>query len=233
MKRIASIVTPLVLALLVAACSGGTGAAEPLSLNAAPWQDGETLVYDIVDRNGNTLGTSTFGFVREGDAWLLTVSDKAGQLDQTARVRIDATTLKPLAKEKTIVRPDTEATLTITYTEGKVQIDAVVNGKEQSATIDLPDNALENDQLLMTLRALPFAEGYRASLVDIVPDTASRVNTTVLVEGKEQVTTPAGQFEAWRVELDFGQAKQTVWYAVEAPYTMVQYDNGATKLVLK
>lgn len=163
----------------------------------------------------------------------MTVSDKAGQLDQTARVRIDATTLKPLAKEKTIVRPDTEATLTITYTEGKVQIDAVVNGKEQSATIDLPDNALENDQLLMTLRALPFAEGYRASLVDIVPDTASRVNTTVLVEGKEQVTTPAGQFEAWRVELDFGQAKQTVWYAVEAPYTMVQYDNGATKLVLK
>ncbi len=233
MKRIVWVAMMLALALLAGACSAGAGKAAPLSLGTAPWQDGELLVYDIIDRQGNTLGTSTFGFAREGDAWLLTAADKAGQLDQVSKVRIDAATLKPLDKEKTVKNASTDATLNITYAEGKVQIAALVNGKEQNVSIDLPEHALENDQLLMTLRAMPFAEGYEGSLVDIVPDTASKVSLTVRVKGKETVSVPAGEFETWRVELDFGQGKQTVWYAVEAPYTMVQYDNGSTKIVLR
>ncbi len=232
MKRFAPVVVLLGLALLVAACSLGGPAAPALTLGAAPWQDGERTLYDIVDSQGNKLGTSEFSYARDGDAWLLTATDKAGQVDQMAKVRIDAATLRPLSKEKTIKRPGTDATLDIAYAGGKVQIKAVVNGKDQSASIDLPANALENDQLLMTLRAMPFAEGYAGSVVDVVPDTASRVNTTVRVKGKETVDTPAGSVETWRVELDFVQAKQTVWYAVAAPYTMVQYDNGATKMVL-
>jgi len=34
------------------------------------------------------------------------------------------------------------------------------------------------------------------------------------------------------VEGDFGQSKQSAWYAVAAPYTMLQYDAGSTKMVL-
>lgn len=232
MKRILCLAGLLTLAALVAACSAGGSPVPTVALGQAPWQDGERAIYNIVDRNGSTLGTSEFSFAREGDAWLLTATDRAGQVDQTAKVRVDAATLKPLRKDKTIQRPGTDATLNITYAAGKVQIHAIVNGKEQNVSIDMPPDGLENDQLLMTLRALPFAEGYQGRLTDVVPDTASRVGTTVRVKGKEKVETPAGTFEAWRVELDFGQAKQSVWYAVEAPHTMVQYDNGTTKLVL-
>jgi len=232
MKNIAFAAALLALALLVAACSTAPKA-PAITLGAAPWKDGERLVYDIVDKNGNTLGTSEFSFARDGDAWLLTASDKAGQVDQTSVVRVDSATLLPLGKEKIIKRPGTDATLSITYGGGKVQIKALVNGKDQNVTIDAPAAAIENDQLLMTLRAMPFAEGYQGSLVNVVPDTASRVNTTVRVKGREKVRTPSGSVNAWRVELDFGQARQSAWYAVEAPYTMVQYDNGATRLVLK
>jgi len=232
MKRILCLAGLLALAALVAACSGGGSSVPTVTLAQAPWHDGERLTYNIIDRNGSTLGTSEFSFARDGDAWLLTFTDKAGQLDQTATVRVDGSTLKPLAKEKTIHRPGTDATLKITYTAGKVQIAAVVNGKEQNVAVDIPADALENDQLLMTLRALPFAQGYQGRLTDVVPDSASKLPTTVRVVGQEQVKTPAGDLAAWRVELDFGQVKQSVWYAVDAPHTMVQYDNGTTRLVL-
>lgn len=229
MKKLITLIALAALAVVVAACGSSAPA---LTLGAAPWKDGEKTLYDIVDKSGKKLGTSEFSFAKDGDAWLLTATDKAGQLDQTAKVRIDGSTLKPLGKEKTIKNASTDATLSITYSAGKVQIKAVVNGKDQSASIDFPANALENDQLLMTLRALPLAEGYQCLVVDVVPDTAAKVNTTVRVKGQEKVETPAGSVDAWRVELDFGQAKQTVWYAVAAPFTMVQYDNGATKMVL-
>lgn len=240
MKRTVWVMGLLMLALLVAACSSGGGANVPeLTLGSAPWQDGEKIIYDIVDQKDNKLGTSEFTFAQDGNAWVLSASDRIDgpdpakpAIEQIAKVRIDATTLKPLGKEKTIQRSGTDAKLNITYTGGKLEIKATVNGKNQHVAIDVPASAIENDQLLMTLRALPFAEGYEARFVNVVPDNAAKINTTVRVKGKEQVDTPAGSVEAWRVELDFGQAKQTAWYQVAAPNQMVQYDNGASKLVL-
>jgi uncharacterized protein (DUF302 family) len=99
--------------------------------------------------------------------------------------------------------------------------------------IDVPPNAIENDQLLMTLRALPFAEGYEGKLTTVVGQNVAKIDTTVRIRGREQVTVPAGSFEAWKVELDFGQAKQQAWYQAGAPNNLVQYDNGTTKMVLR
>ncbi len=230
MKKLGTLIVLVILAVVATACSGARAPA--LTLGAAPWKDGEGAVYDIVDQNGSKVGTSEFSFTKDGDAWLLTTTTKAGEGDETAKVRIDGATLRPLGKEKTIKNAGTDATLSITYSAGKVQMKAVVNGKEQNVAVDIPANVLENDQLLMTLRAMPFAEGYQGSLVTFVPESASKMNTTVRVLGREKVETPAGSVDAWRVEGDFGQTKQSAWYTVAAPFTMVQYDNGTTKMVL-
>lgn len=220
-----------VIALLVGCGSGGQ--TQGLSLGSAPWKDGEQALYDVVDKSGNKIGTSTRAFTRDGNAWVLDEVDAAAGVNQAAKVRIDAGTLKALGEEKTIRAPQTDVTLNTTYANGKLEIRAVVNGKNQSVTIDVPANGLDSDQLLETLRALPFAEGYKAKLVTVVGANAAKINTTVQVKGKEKVEVPAGSLEAWRVELTFGQAKQTAWYEVEAPFRMVQYDNGQTKLVLR
>jgi len=218
-------------AMLVSAAACGPAGSQGLTLGGAPWKDGERAVYDVVDRNGARLGTSTFAFLRDGDAWVLSAAAKVGQLDQTATVRIDAETLLPLSAEKAIQAPGTQATVSTAYTGAKLTIRAVVNGQERAAALDVPAGALDNDQLLMTLRALAFAEGYEGRLVNIVAANALKVNTVVRVKGKEQVTVPAGTFETWRVELDFAQAKQYAWYRVEAPHDMVQYDNGSIRFV--
>ena len=220
------------LAAATVSCNQEAGGATGLALGNAPWSDGDRALYDWVDKSGNKAGTAEFAFARDGDAWVLSATDRLANLEQTAKVRVDAQTLKPLGGEKNIKAQGTDAKVSTTYEDGKLEIKAVVNGEDRSATIDVPPDAIDNDQLLATLRALAFAEGYEGRYTNVVGQSAAKIATTVRVKGKETVEVPAGSFEAWRVELDFGQAKQYAWYEVGAPHNLVQYDNGNIKLVL-
>jgi hypothetical protein len=232
MKRVLETLSWLAAIMVLASCSSGGGGAQQSPFRAAPWQAGDRLIYHVLDKNGNKIGTSGFGFAREGDVWVISFTDKLSNVEQTAMVRLEASSLKPLGEEKSIKAPGVDATVSTTYKDGKLNIDAVQNGKPSSASIDVPGNAIENDQLLMTLRALPFADRYEVKLVTVVGQNAAKVDTTVRVKGKEKVDVPAGTFEAWKVELDFGQGTQQAWYQVDAPHNMLQYDNGTTKMVL-
>ncbi|MCL6431493.1 MAG: DUF3108 domain-containing protein, partial [Anaerolineae bacterium] len=213
---------------LSAGCRAGPAA---LTLGEAPWQDGEVARYDILDGEGNRLGSATFSVAREGGGWVLSEADEAGAITQSSRVLVDAT-LRPVRGHKEIRAPGTEATVEYTYAGEDLKIEAVVNGEQRAATVKVSENILDNDQLLMTLRAMRFAEGYEATTLVVVPANALRISTTVRVRGKDVVEVPAGTFESWRVELDFGQARQQAWYQVGAPHRMLQYDNGAQRLVL-
>lgn len=229
MKRYSAIAVLCLLLALAAGCSAG---AQELALGNAPWQDGDRALYDVLDASGNKLGTSEFTFARDGEAWLLSATDRIGEVEQTSQVRISAQTLKPLGLEKTIHTADTDVSLSAAYAAGKLDIQATVNGEDRSAAVNVPETALDNDQLLMTLRALAFAEDLRGRCVTVVPASASKVNTTISVEGREAVQGSAGSVDTWKVQLDFGQAKQYAWYQVGAPHNLVQYDNGSTRLVL-
>ena len=232
MARTSLVVSLLAMIAFVAGCRSGGPTGQGLALGSAPWQDGDRAMYDVVDRDGNRLGRSEFTFAREGGAWVLSAADEIGELHQACTVRIDAQTLQPLDEEKTVRTPKADVTLRTSYTGGQLEIKAVVNGEDRSATISVPAHALDNDQLLMTLRALQFADGYQGSYVNVVAASATKVKTMVRVQGKETVEVPAGNLEAWRVELDFGQARQHAWYQVDPPHHMVQYDNGTLKFVL-
>ncbi len=230
-KRMVCALVLVALAALVG-CASKPGA-PPLTLGVAPWEDGDRVSYTIVDKQGNKLGTEDVSFAAAENAWVLTVADKAApQLDSTATVRIDRSSLRPLSGEKVIKAQGTDATVSYTYAGGKLDIKAVVNGENRTAAVDVPANILDNDQLLMTLRALPFAEGYAGSYVNVIATNARKVNSTVRVTGKETVQVPAGAYSAWRVELNFAGALQSAWYQDAAPYNMVQYDNGTSLLVL-
>lgn len=203
-----------------------------LGLQPAPWADGETSAYDVLSAAGSKIGTTQIGFEAAAGAWVIHESDQIVDLDQRWTIRVDAGTLRPLGQEKTIHTSATDATISTTYESGRLSIRAVVKGEQRSASLDVPSNSIDNDQLLMTLRALPFAEGYEVRYTTVVAQNALKVDTTVRVKGKETVSVPAGSLEAWKVELDFGQGKQLAWYDVAAPHRLVQYDNGATRMVL-
>jgi hypothetical protein len=232
MKRVTLLVLASAIMILAAACTPASPSAADLTLNAAPWKDGEKLAYDWLDKNGAKIGTAEVGFAKDGNAWVLSNADKIGGVDQVTKVKMDGASLRPLGAEKTVKAQGTDATISTTYAGGKLDVKAVVNGEQKSGSVDVPANVLDNDQLLHTLRALPFAANYQGKVVNVVGQNAAKVDTVVRVQSKEQVQAPTGAVEAWKVELDFGQAKQYAWYQVASPFTLVQYDNGQTKMVL-
>lgn len=220
----------LALALPLDGCGQAAGTSTPdLALGGVPWSDGDSLAYDWLDKSGSKVGTAAYEFAKEGEAWVIAMADKFPTLEQSAKVRLDGQTLKPLGEEKSIKAQGQDVTLSTTYEGGKIDIKATVNGENKAAATDVPANALDNDHLLMSLRSLPFADGYEGKTTVVNGQNAAKIPTTVRVPGKETVQVPAGSFAVWKVELDFGQAKQTAWYQVEAPHNLVQYDNGNIK----
>ncbi|NLF03121.1 MAG: DUF3108 domain-containing protein [Anaerolineales bacterium] len=227
-KRIALCLMGLVVLLGGCAQAGGEG----LGLGSAPWQDGRTVRYQWLDETDSEIGTSVISYTREGDVWVIAQSDQISGLDQTFEVRVAADTLAPVSEQKQVKTADTEFELTTRYEGGKLEIKAVVNGEDRTASVDVPANALDNDQLLVSLEALPFAEGYKGEVVVVVAQNALKVPMEVTVQGQEEIEVPAGTFQAWRVEFKASQGIQTVWYKVDAPHTLVLYDNGATRMAL-
>jgi hypothetical protein len=164
--------------------------------------------------------------------WTIEETDKIGELDQTIAMQVNATTLAPLGEHKTIQTASNNIEITTQYENGKLGITAIVDGDTRTASIDVPPNAIDNDQFLMTLRALPFAEGYTATYVVIVAQNALKVDTTVTVQATETIDVAGSSVDAWHVQVSAAQAQQSVWYGVDAPHTLLKYDNGTTQMVL-
>jgi hypothetical protein len=220
-----------------AAASTGTPAATQasagLGLNAAPWQNGSGASYEwFDDKSGAQIGTSQYSFALKNNVWTISEQEKIGEVNQTIEMMVNDKTLEPVGEKKTIKTSNTTADITTSYKNGKLDISAVVNGKTSNASIDVPSNAIDNDQFLMSLRALPFAQGYKADYVVIVAQNALKVNTTVTVLSQEKIDVPAGSFETWHVEGQAGQSTQNAWYQVAAPHELVQYDNGTNRMQL-
>jgi hypothetical protein len=210
-----------------------TSSVSPLGFEAAPWGNGSTASYEWQqDASGAQIGTTQVAFSLSGGVWTISEKDDITGLEQSFEMRIDAATLAPLGETKVITTADTTVDLETKYENGTLSINAVVNGKTQTASIDVPANAVDNDQLLMTLRALPFADGLTDTYTVIVAQSALKVDTTVSVVGQESVTVPAGTYDTWHVQISAAQAKQDVWYQVGSPHMLIEYDNGTTRMVL-
>ncbi len=236
MKAITWLVLLLALALLLGGCAIG-GANAPttpgLGLGPAPWKDGDRLEYNVLETaTGVVTGTIHFGFSQQGEAWVISETDRIADLEQRLAMRVNAADLTPLGELKTIQFATTTAVITTNYTASKIDVRINVNGRPDSVSITVPSNVIDGDQTLMTLRALPFAQGYKASYVLIVAQNAQKTDLAITVQAQETVTVPADTFVAWRIELNFGGETQTVWYQVDAPHNMVQYDDGVNRLVL-
>jgi hypothetical protein len=87
---------------------------------------------------------------------MITEVDPIGQEGQTIEMTINGETLEPVGEQKTIKATGNDIQLTSVDSAGKVDITADANGTTKTASVDVPQNAVDNDLLLITLRALPF-----------------------------------------------------------------------------
>ncbi len=219
------------LAFALAAC---TPQALPLTVSAIPWPDSEQTTYTIEDQQGNTVGSCQMIVEKEDDTYLLTQNYDLWEWHMTDEInmRVNADTLKPISESRIMDTAQGRIEVTTSYSDNKLTINAITPDGEQSAEMDVPADAYDNDEVLFLYRALPFEIGYTASYTNIVAASALKPRVTISVTGQEMVETPAGSFDAYKLELEAAGATQYMWYAVETPHYLIKYDNGVTIFLL-
>lgn len=115
-----------------------------------------------------------------------------------------------------------------------------VTREETIQKTDLTSATLLQDEWAWRLSALPFDIAYGSKALFVWVDDAGQVHTDevyVGVAGSETVWTPAGNFVTWKVTLAYTTAEgeeieTAAWYDVEAPHTLVRYDDGVVRYLL-
>ncbi len=223
------------LALAAAACSGGSTATISDSgpvLGTIPWTAPERATYTV--SQGDTTGTGSFSILAGADS--LVFSQKfdipANQVTDEVTVETDPTTLAPIKVDRTTrdVDPDINRTCEATYSDGKVSVLQKDQDQEHADVVSVPTTHYDAWTDLFLWRTIDFTEGFETRYADVLScnPRKSEVITVVLeVKGRENVTLPAGSFEAWRLKVDSGGSTQDAWYNVDPPHVLLKYNNGA------
>ncbi|MEJ5309575.1 MAG: CPBP family intramembrane glutamic endopeptidase [Anaerolineae bacterium] len=115
-----------------------------------------------------------------------------------------------------------------------------VEGGDTPQTITLPAGAFFDGEWPWRLSALPFNIAYGSTQPLVVVNRQGYVDVVdafIVVTGSEPAWTPAGNFVTWKVTvtytLDGEETTLSAWYDVDAPHTLVRYDNGEVRYVLE
>ncbi|MBN2393618.1 MAG: CPBP family intramembrane metalloprotease [Anaerolineae bacterium] len=136
-------------------------------------------------------------------------------------------------------RESETAQLTLTQTTTDDGATLRVEGNGEIQTTMLPSGAFLDSDWPWRLSALPFDLAYGSTQPLVLVDRQGYVNIVdafIVVASSEPAWTPAGNFVTWRVTvtytLDGKEKTLSAWYDVDAPHTLVRYDNGEVSLLL-
>lgn len=228
------------LALVAAACgSVDTPDPRPPAFAAAPWTGPERLHYELKQRDyvyGRCTLETTPG-VEPGVTQLTRLCQgvEDEQFRDDATVLVDSDTLQPFSAQRVNTNTETgeRVTRTAEYSSGEGQIIFEVvqdDGKTNRATREMPapteavpaTAVYEDEALFWLVRGLPLADGYETEYTTASTMTVRVFNVEVAVEGREQVTVPAGTFEAWKVRIKTSAATNRLWVEVAPPRHIVK-----------
>lgn len=221
----------LLLGMLVAGCSQPD--VQPLVFNSAPWQANEVSTYQLTDLNGNYAGTARYDLTRGDDElWNLRREINSQGTQEIVAVDMDAPGFRPV--HSTLVRIDRNGTEIVTTNYSGSDANLELTTKQNITTyerVSIPSDAREHATLMMLLRALPLDEGYAVRLNVFLPVAGILDRVTLKVVEQESVSTPAGSFDTWYVQLETPNSETEAWVSTQAPYPLVKFidsRNGGT-----
>ncbi len=235
------------LALPALACAtGGAGSGDTEDIvRSVPFEDGERLVYELVDADGVVVGRGVFTTTARDDAFeLIQTYDEAGApsgerpIIDVATVVVDAATLRPRTSGRTIQRrdPSDDESYEATYGAGaagaQLVITQVSGGDERTREVELRDHHYDSQSSLWIWRAIALGEGFEANYVSVNPRDASQVTARLVLVDRQTIDVPAGSFDTWRLQVRNGRDTRIAWIHVEPPHEIVQWDNGTLFLRL-
>ena len=230
----------LAVVLFAAGCLEGREACaqeEPNLVTGIPWPDMEQADYVLLDADTDEqCGTGTLAVERQGDQYALSLSfENNGDSDETT-VIVDAETLKPASvrRERTIEDETEVVEGEYDEVERVIRVVELTDGEERTIPRRLDvDNYHDNESSLFLWRTIDFTEGYEASYdAVLVNQGGTHRQVTIRVVEKEEVTVPAGTFQAWRVEISTEDVDQVAWFTDTPEHALLQYDNSVQRFQL-
>ena len=244
------------LCALTFALAGGAACAQRERIDTVnivsgiPWTAPEAYRYVIVNSKEEPQGEGVFSVTRDGDGNFVMVqefSDEDGNSDRSTVV-VDADTLRPHAGERVIVDATSDRRVTAVRVYGADDGgDPVVRIAEQTfAPPDEDDPSLrcsplkidgehyyDNDISLFLWRTITFEEGWSGTYTNVLANRRAQRALTVRVRRQEQITTPAGTFDAWLVGIEGeGKETQSAWYATTPDHKLLVYNNREDQVFL-
>lgn len=238
------------LAAAGAACAQDDGAETVDIVADIPWSAPEAYRYVIVNSDEEAQGAGVFSVTQDGEGHFVMVqdfSDDDGNSDRST-VIVEAGTLRPLAGERVIVDATEDRRVTAVRTYGAEDDgDAVVRIAEQ--TYDPPDeddpslrcsplkidgeHYYDNDISLFLWRTITFEEGWSGTYTNVLANRRAQRALTVRVRRQEQITMPAGTFDAWLVGIEGeGKETQSAWFATTPDHKLLVYNNREDQVFL-
>jgi hypothetical protein len=229
-------------AMVLSACSATTQSAQTSAIvSQVPFVDGERYSYVLEDVDGEVIGHGELTTRLEGSRFVLGQSyvgveedGRAAPTDVT-ELAVDAETLAPFGALRSAEREDDDGRperdqYDWTYTSGDENdvLETTHTSGERQDTDDLRlrDHYYDNESSLWLWRTLEFDEELDLNYVSVNPIERTQQTVNIQTPARETIEVPAGTFEAWRVIVRNGRAIRSAWINVEAPYQLVQWDNG-------
>jgi hypothetical protein len=231
MRFVLSFPALVFLVLLSAACLETVPETSDI-VSAIPWPDEERAEYLLLDRDGEEKqGTGTLSVQRLDGEYELTLSFEGNGDRDESTVLVDTETLRPISvrRERTIAGESERVEGEYDEVEGVIRVVEVAgDGEERTIPRRLEEeHYYDNEASLFLWRTIDFSEEYEASYYSVLVNQGGvqRLVTLRVVE-KEEVTVPAGTFDAWRVEISTADVDQVAWFSDTPERTLVQYDNS-------
>jgi hypothetical protein len=225
-------ILPFALSLaLLAACSGDSDelVAQDV-LSAIPWSAPETAHYRLL-HDDDTKGSGELKIEMRGDVFVLaqTFDIPDQKVTDTVQLEADAQNLRPKVVQRTIDGPEGKRDCTATYEGNDVTVEQQAKDENRRDQLTVPAQHYDSWSDLFLWRTLKFFEGEELKYVDVLSCSLTKPDllpVVLRVKSMEEVSVPAGTFQAWRLEIRSGGRTQKAWYADDAARTLVRYDNG-------
>ena len=231
MRRLLLILIP---AALLVSCSDDSGELVARDIvSEIPWTvAGEKATYRLL-QGDDLKGTGVLAIGSPVDAGSLRLQQSFEIPDENitdeASVAVNIETLRPLAVTRVIDGPEGKRECQASYSELRVVIDQKAGKDKRTDELDLPPEHYESWSDIFLWRTIEFFEGNEVKYVDVLSCSLAKpdlLSVVLNVKEIEEVTVPAGTFQAWRLEIRSGGRTQKAWYADDARRTLVRYDNG-------
>ena len=200
-------------------------------VTSIPWADQESADYLLLDPDGGEVcGEGTLAIERIGDQYELSLRfESEGNTDMTT-ILVDAETLQPASvRRERLIDGKSEIVLgEYDDVEKVIRIVELIGDDRREIPRRLDEERyFDNETSLFLWRTIRFEEGYETSYETVLANQGGASRTVRLrVDGIEQITVPAGTFDAWRVEIVAGDVNQIAWFTQTPEHYLLQYHNS-------